>query len=231
MSNLKKFTVHSPRKLPVIILADVSGSMESNGKIQTLNRAIASMIDSFAQEEDVRAEINVSVITFGGEKAQIHIPLQPAEKIEWQDMSAMGRTPMGNAFGVAQAMVEDRSIIASRDYHPTIILVSDGIPTDEWIPPLNNLITSERASKALRLSMAIGAEADNEPLQSFLQNQHPEIPVFRADEANQIKQFFRFVTMTITNASKSVNPNSIPVLNFDALDNFDDLDDEYTGCF
>lgn len=48
MSNLKKFTVHSPRKLPVIILADVSGSMESNGKIQTLNRAIASMIDSFA---------------------------------------------------------------------------------------------------------------------------------------------------------------------------------------
>lgn len=82
-------------------------------------------------------------------------------------MSAMGRTPMGNAFGVAQAMVEDRSIIASRDYHPTIILVSDGIPTDEWIPPLNNLITSERASKALRLSMAIGAEADNEPLQSF----------------------------------------------------------------
>lgn len=80
MSNLKKFTVHSPRKLPVIILADVSGSMESNGKIQTLNRAIASMIDSFAQEEDVRAEINVSVITFGGEKAQIHIPLQPAEK-------------------------------------------------------------------------------------------------------------------------------------------------------
>lgn len=224
--------MHSPRKLPVIILADVSGSMESNGKIQTLNRAIASMIDSFAQEEDVRAEINVSVITFGGEKAQIHIPLQPAEKIEWQDMSAMGRTPMGNAFGVAQAMVEDRSIIASRDYHPTIILVSDGIPTDEWIPPLNNLITSERASKALRLSMAIGAEADNEPLQSFfLQNQHPEIPVFRADEANQIKQFFRFVTMTITNASKSVNPNSIPVLNFDALDNFDDLDDEYTGCF
>ncbi len=218
MSNFKQFTVHSARKLPVIILADVSGSMESNGKIQTLNRAIASMINSFAQEEDVRAEINVSVITFGGEEAQIHIPLQPAENIQWQEMSAMGRTPMGNVFEVAQAMVEDRSIIASRDYHPTIILVSDGIPTDDWITPLNDLITSERASKALRLSMAIGAEADNEPLQSFLQNQHPEIPVFRADEANQIKQFFRFVTMTISSRSRSVNPNSIPVLNFDDLD-------------
>lgn len=111
----------------------------------------------------MRAEINVSVITFGGEEAQIHIPLQPAEKIQWQDMRAMGRTPMGNAFGVAQAMVENRSIIASRDYHPAIILVSDGIPTDDWMTPLNDLITSERASKALRLSMAIGAEADNEP--------------------------------------------------------------------
>ncbi|MGI0480070.1 vWA domain-containing protein [Geminocystis sp. CENA526] len=221
MSNFKQFTVPSARKLPVIILADVSGSMESNGKIQTLNRAIESMINSFAQEEDVRAEINVSVITFGGEEAKIHIPLQPAENIQWQEMSAMGRTPMGNAFEVVQAMVEDRSIIASRDYHPTIILVSDGIPTDDWMTPLNDLIASERASKALRLSMAIGAEADNEPLQSFLQNQHPEIPVFRADEANQIKQFFRFVTMTISNRSRSVNPNSIPVLNFDDLDDED----------
>lgn len=51
MSKFKQFTKNSARKMPVIILADVSGSMETNGKIQTLNRAIAEMIDSFAQEE------------------------------------------------------------------------------------------------------------------------------------------------------------------------------------
>ncbi|AFZ46992.1 von Willebrand factor type A [Cyanobacterium stanieri PCC 7202] len=218
MTKFKSFTLQSPRKLPVIVLADVSGSMEGNGKIQALNRAIASMIDSFGEEEDVRAEIHVAVITFGGGQAKIHIPMQPAEDIEWQDMQAIGRTPMGDAFRVAQQMLEDRTIIASRDYHPTIVLVSDGIPTDDWFGNLNDLITSERASKALRLSMAIGAEADNEPLKTFLQNQHPEIPVFRADEANQIKQFFRYVTMTVSHRSRSINPNIISVPNFNDFD-------------
>lgn len=220
MSKFKQFTVHSARKLPVIILADVSGSMESNGKIQTLNRAIAEMIDNFSEEEDVRAEINVCVITFGGQEAKMHIPLQPAENIQWIQMEAIGRTPMGNAFSIAQEIIQDRSQIASRDYYPTIILVSDGIPTDDWKTPLDNLINSERASKALRLSMGIGAEADNQPLQAFLKNQHPEIPVFRADEAVQIRQFFQFVTMTVSSRSKSINPNSISV------PSFDDLEDE-----
>lgn len=219
MSNLKEFTIPSARKLPVIILADVSGSMEGDGKINTLNRAIASMIDSFAEEEDVRAEINVCVITFGGNEAKIHLPLQPAENITWQNMTPYGRTPMGDAFWVAQKIVEDRAIIASRDYHPTIVLVSDGIPTDNWQTSLDGLINSERASKALRLSMAIGAEADNQPLQGFVKNQCQEVPVFRADESNQITKFFRFVTMTVTTRSRSVTPNSIPTMNFD-----DDLD-------
>jgi uncharacterized protein YegL len=87
MSKFKQFSANSARKMPVIILANVSGSMEANGKIQTLNRAIAEMIDSFAQEEDVRAEINVCVITFGGNEAKIEISLQPADKITWTDLN------------------------------------------------------------------------------------------------------------------------------------------------
>jgi len=224
MSKFKQFTQNSARKMPVIILADVSGSMETNGKIQTLNRAIAEMIDSFAQEEYVTAEINVCVITFGGNEAKIEIPLQSADKITWTNLTAMGKTPMGGAFTLAQNLIEDRSQIASRDYNPTLVLVSDGIPTDEWQTALDNLMQSERASKALRLSMAIGAEADNQPLKAFVVNQTPEIPVFRADEASQIRKFFRFVTMTVSSRSKSVNPNSISVINFN---DFDDEDLEF----
>jgi uncharacterized protein YegL len=224
MNKFKQFTANSARKMPVIILADVSGSMETNGKIQTLNRAIAEMIDSFAKEEDVRAEINVCVITFGGNEAKIEIPLQSADKITWTDLSPLGRTPMGEAFAIAQNLTEDHSQIASRDYHPTIVLVSDGIPTDDWETALDNLMHSERATKALRLSMAIGAEADNTPLNAFLANQTPEITVFRADETAQIRKFFRFVTMTVSSRSKSVNPNSVSVINFN---DFDDEDLEF----
>ena len=40
MSSLKKFAVATPRPLPVIVLADTSGSMGENGKIEALNAAM-----------------------------------------------------------------------------------------------------------------------------------------------------------------------------------------------
>ena len=157
------------------------------------------MIASFAQEEDVRASIYVAVITFGKDGAKIHQPLLTASQIQWTDMEAVGSTPMAAAFELATSLIEDKNQIASRDYHPAIVLISDGQPTnekghstDDWQQPLQQLLTSTRASKALRLSMGIGADADLETLKEFLRGQHPEIPVFRADEASQIRQFFRW---------------------------------------
>ena len=98
MSRFKQFTV-AAKRLPVIILADISGSMSVDGKIETLNRAIAEMIASFAQEEDVRAEIHVAVVTFGKGGAKIHLPLQVASQIQWTDMEAVGsQTQAGSAF-------------------------------------------------------------------------------------------------------------------------------------
>lgn len=228
MSKFKQFTVHTARLMPVIILADISGSMSVDGKIGTLNRAIAEMIASFAQEEDVRADIHVAVITFGKGGAKIHQPLLPASQIQWTDMEAIGPTPMAAAFELATNMVEDKNQIPSRSYHPTIVLVSDGHPTNEtghstdnWKQPLNQLLTSTRASKALRLSMGIGADAEHKVLKEFLALQHPEIPVFRADEASQLRQFFRWVTMTVSSRSKSANPDSKPSVDFNNLEDLD----------
>lgn len=46
MSKLKEFTVASARPMSVILLADISGSMSVDGKINALNRAIAELIAS-----------------------------------------------------------------------------------------------------------------------------------------------------------------------------------------
>ena len=78
MSKLKDFTVSTARPLPVIVLADVSGSMSANGKIDALNDAIQSMIESFAAEDHSRAEIHFAVIAFGKGGARLHQPLLPA---------------------------------------------------------------------------------------------------------------------------------------------------------
>lgn len=173
MSRLKEFTVQAARPLPVILLADVSGSMGVDGKIQALNHATREMVEAFQDESDLRAEIHLAVITFGGQ-SRIHLPLSPVRNASWSDLGANGGTPMGAAFDLAREMVEDRNTVSSRAYRPTIVLVSDGQPTDTWQQPLQTLIGSERGGKAFRMALAIGADADFSVLQAFLAD--PEGP-------------------------------------------------------
>ena len=209
MSRLKEFTSQTARPLPVILLADVSGSMGVDGKIQALNHAVREMIEAFQDESDLRAEIHVSVITFGGQ-SRVHLPLGPARDASWSDLGASGGTPMGAAFDLAREMVEDRSVVSGRAYRPTIVLVSDGQPTPPGseVEPLRQLLASERGGKAFRMALAIGADADHAVLQAFLAD--PEARVYRADEARQIRQFFQLVTMSVSARSRSANPNSTP---------------------
>lgn len=219
MSQIKEFVMASARPLPVIVLADVSGSMANDGKIGALNQAVAEMISTFAEEDDTRAEIQVSVITFGGKEARLHKSLKPAAEASWEAMSASGRTPLGEAFSLARTMIEDQEIIPGRAYRPTLILVSDGVPTDDWETSLKKLLSSERASKATRFAMAIGEDADSRTLEAFLKDAGTR--VFAAHEAREIKKFFRWVTMSVTSRSRSVNPNIVIDIDADALDDFD----------
>ncbi len=218
---LKKFTVAKARALPVIILADTSGSMIVDGKISILNEAIQDMVSTFSQESARQAEIKVSLITFGGDFAEIHLPLAKATEIQnMRPLEAIGRTPMGHAFSLASQILEDKELITSRDYRPVIILLSDGIPTDSWKSGLESLCNSERGQKASRFAMAIGAEANIDVLEAF--NNDLEAPVFKANEARDIHRFFRAVTMSVTARSQSQTPNNLTPINFDDLENGDD---------
>ncbi|TNF32994.1 MAG: VWA domain-containing protein [Deltaproteobacteria bacterium] len=215
MAGFKDFTTQTARPLPVIILADVSGSMEGGGKIQALNHALREMLEAFSDESDLRAEIHVAVLTFGG-TAKVHIPLATSAKVRWNDLGAGGGTPMGQAFELTRAMVEDRATIPGRAYRPTLVLLSDGQPTDAWQQPLAALLGSERASKAFRMALAIGEDADRTVLAAFLAN--PEARVFEAHEARQIRDFFQLVTMSVSSRSRSANPNATPALPFAGYD-------------
>lgn len=205
MPLLSEPSLASARPLPVVLLADISGSMVEYGKIDALNTAVAEMLASFGEEDDARVRIHVAVITFG-EEARLHQPFAPAVELRWQPMAARGTTPLGAALTLATTLIEDRGQIPSRAYRPTIILVSDGIPNDDWHAPLARLHSSERAAKATRHAMAIGDDADHSVLREFLG--HPNQSVFSAHDARTIRKFFRWVTMTVVSRSRSVNPNA-----------------------
>lgn len=221
MSSLKKYAVATPRPLPVIVLADTSGSMGENGKIEALNAAMKDMVSTFAKESRLRAEIQVGLITFGG-NAQMHLPLVAAHGVAgFSEFKADGVTPMGAAFDLARQLLEDKDRIPSRAYRPVLILLSDGQPTDDWEAPFKSLCDSERAQKATRLAMAIGPDADEAMLKDFAND--VEAPIFKAHNARDIHRFFRAVTMSVTTRTASQNPDIstafvVPPPDDDALD-------------
>lgn len=205
MSSLKQFAITAPRPLPVLVLADVSGSMGEDGKIDALNSALRDMVSAFATESGIRAKIQVGLITFGG-TAKTHLPLAPADTIkDFPAMLAAGGTPMGAAFELARQVLEDKDTIPSRAYRPVLILLSDGLPTDNWESAFDALTRSERAKKATRLAMAIGSDADEKMLTKFAND--VEAPLFRGHNARDIHRFFRAVTMSVTERSASQNPD------------------------
>jgi len=205
-SRMKDFTIAKARPLPVIVLADASGSMSENGKIDALNHALKEMVKTFASESRVRAEVQVGLITFGGTQAELFLPLAPAHQItSMAPITASGGTPLGQALLLVTSLLEDHERIPSRAYRPVLVLVSDGLPTDEWETALAGLEQSERASKATRFAMAIGDDANEDVLARFSNDR--EAPVFKAHQARDIHRFFRAVTMSVASRTVSANPD------------------------
>lgn len=189
----------APRPMPVIVLADASGSMDGD-KIVQLNRSIGAMFDAFGAEDSVRGEIHVAVVAFGGDEAVLHQPMVPASRVGWTDLTPRGRTPMGSAFTRVRELLDDAEMVPERAFPPALVLVSDGMPTDDWEAPLDALLSSHSGSRALRVAVGIGtdrtAEAD-EVLRTF---STPGVGVLRTDQVHDISGLFRWVTATVTSA-------------------------------
>ena len=216
---LDKFVARKPRPLPIFALPNTSGSM-SVEKINELNLALREMLNALNNADDIRGKFQLSVIAFGGDVKVIQ-PLADISEITLSELTASGNTPMGQTFEVVKEMIEDREIVSSRAYTPTIVLISDGLPTDcteemyrgknyfDW-EPLKSLHSGERSSKCQRLALGIGEDADADMLKAFIDNS--EIPVIKTRYASGITKFFRWVTMSTVARMSSVNPNETAVV-------------------
>ena len=234
MFDPKNFAVASAKPLPVYLLLDVSTTMgevqdlenvkrtgrkffedgqhweEVEGgttKIDILNEAVKKMLNAFSEEEKMNSEIIVSIITFG-DTAELFISPTKVSEIEWTDMVAKGETALGEALKRTKEMIEDKKITLSRAYRPTIVLVSDGKPTDDWKDTLDGFINNGRSKKCDRMAMAVGKDAGENVLKRFIKGTEHEL--FSSNDAEKISEFFDRVTMSVTTRTRSQNPNKVP---------------------
>lgn len=206
--NPNNYKAPEVKKLPVILLLDVSNSMQGT-KIDSLYNATCDMIDTFVEAQLKEQSIDVAIITFGKE-IKLHTPYTPIKEIQDKGLEhfvADGRTPMGTAIQMAKDMIDDKSVTPSRIYRPAVVLVSDGEPTDDWRNPMAMFINDGRSSKCQRFAVAIGEKADRTVLETFTENSDN---VFFAANASDIAECFKTVSMSVTaTATKPEVPKAV----------------------
>jgi uncharacterized protein YegL len=194
----------SRRPLHFFILADCSGSMKTEGRMQALNFAIASMLPHLAawEREQEQAQVLMRAIAFA-DRAVWHIaePL-PLASARWKPLHHVekGLTRMGAAFSlVAEALGPGQ--LETRALRPAILLITDGRPTDpaEFEAGLRVLFAAPAGRAAIRLAVAIGRGANSEYLSRFIDD--PAVPVMVADNVEQIMQQLVTASLAVSRLS------------------------------
>ena len=195
------------RPLHFIWIADCSGSMKKDGKIQALNLAIRESIPHMRKvaDENPNAELLVRALKFSS-GAQWHIaqPTPIASFMEkWTDLAAEGATDMGRALS---EMADKLRIppMEERALPPVLVMLSDGQPTDDFMGGLKALEAQPWGKKSVRVAIAIGGDADNEVLSRFMG--HAEFKPLQANSPEQLVEYIKWVS-TVVVQSVSAPPS------------------------
>ncbi|OCS91713.1 vWA domain-containing protein [Caryophanon latum] len=192
----------SSRPLHFIWIADCSGSMSIDGKMQALNTAIREVIPHMRKvaDENPNAQVLVRAIKFSS-GAQWHISQPtPVEDFNWTDLKADGVTDLGKALSmVAEEM--KMPPMSDRALPPVLVLVSDGQPTDEYSKGLSELMDQPWGKKAVRIAIAIGEDVDEQVLEKFIG--HPELKPLKANNPEALLKHIKWVSTAVLKSASA----------------------------
>jgi uncharacterized protein YegL len=188
------------RPLHFIWLCDSSGSMATGGKIQSLNTAIRDSIPAMRQaaDDNPNAEVLVRALRFGS-GAQWHVPTPTrVADFQWPDLRADGVTDLGRALLMVTEQLKIPPM-TDRALPPVLVLLSDGMPTDDYQTGLQAMLNEPWGKKAVRIAIAIGQDADLDVLQKFIAN--PELKPLQANNAENLVHHIRWASTAVLKAA------------------------------
>ncbi|MFJ7591818.1 tellurium resistance protein [Streptomyces sp. NPDC097617] len=187
------------RPVHFIWLIDCSYSMQGE-KIGQLNYAIREAVPEMLSvaQDNPAAQLLLRTMTFSTTARWHHKDPVPVEQFTWQDVQVDGMTNLGEALHLA-ARELDTPPMPQRALKPVLALVSDGVPTDDWKAGLRAVDATPWGRKAVRVAIAIGADADRNVLQEFLGN--PELQPLDANSPKQLAAAIRWASTAAVKAA------------------------------
>lgn len=201
------------RRLPVYLLVDVSGSMHGE-PIESVKNGLQMLVAALRRDPQALETAYLSVITFASDAKQ-EVPLTELTAFQLPEISAGGCTSLGEALELLCDCREREVTKTTReqrgDWRPMVFILTDGVPTDE----LGKAIKRFQSLKwGAAVCCAAGPGADKELLEKIT----PECVVELASaDQTSLAAFFKWVTASIVESSKSIQETGAPAEALDAL--------------
>lgn len=197
------------RALHFFLLMDCSGSMAADGKMQALNTAVREMLPHLesVSAQNPHAQLLVRAIAFStGSRWHVTEPTEPGE-LRWQDLSAGGYTDLGAAL---RLLAPELNVppMPRRALPPAILLVSDGLSTDDGDAGLEALLATPWGAQAVRTSVAIGRDADLDGLRRFMSTDDEPLS---ASNPQELVRCLRWASVHAGLAASTAATGAVPV--------------------
>lgn len=203
-SQIKQLHSYELETLPLhfIWICDCSGSMNIDGKIQSLNTAIKEALPEMRQvaDKNTNANVLVRVVNFS-DGAQWHVANPtPVNRFTWDNLTTYGLTDMGKALLLVAEQLKIPPM-TDRALPPVLVLISDGQPTDDFNAGLNALLNEPWGKKAVKIAIAIGRDADKTVLKKFMD--HIELQPIEANNPESLVRYIKWASTAVLQAASS----------------------------
>lgn len=141
-------------RCPVVLVLDCSQSMgevrpgASEPPIAALNGGLDTLVASLHADSLARRRAEIAVVTFG-ESVEVAAEFATVDNLVLPTLTPAGLTPLGEALGKALDLVEERKRTYRANgvsyYRPWVLLITDGMPTDDWRPVAERMRKAEAA--------------------------------------------------------------------------------------
>lgn len=205
------------RSLHFFLLVDLSGSMQGQGKIQSLNTAIREALPGMRQaaRDNPTARVLVRALGFADDAHWLIPDPTPVEDFRWVDVGARGRTAMGKALTMVAEQLKVPPL-TNRELPPVLIAISDGQPTDNFDAGLAALMAQPWGAKAVRIAIAVGRDADFDVLERFIGN--PKVRPLLASQPDDLLKYIRWASTVLiksVSAPRNTTDGTAATVGFD----------------
>ena len=189
---------------PCVLLVDCSSSMEHQGAIGEVNRALKQFAVEVSDDELARNRADIAVVAV--QEPGLRLEVQPtlARDFRPPSLAADGLTPIGGAIQLGLDTIEGRRAEyrsrGAKAYAAMMFLITDGAPTDDFRQAASAAHAMEAAGK-LNFFCIGTKEADFATLSQISPSGREPARLV----AGKFRELFRWISDSLT-----VTANSIP---------------------